>query len=51
MKLKPLMDRLGLCPIYLAPAAEELDVQAAYCGDLLSDVLAHIPNRALWFTI
>jgi len=49
MKLKQVMELTGLCPVHLAD--EEVEVAAVYCGDLLSDVLAHIRPSSLWFTI
>jgi hypothetical protein len=49
MKLKEVIDLLGLCPIHLAD--ENLDVAEVYCGDLLSDVLAHVHPDSLWLTI
>ena len=51
MKLCEVIDELGLTPVVLAAGAGELAVDAAYCGDLLSDVLAHAQPRMLWFTI
>ena len=49
MKLKEVAKLLGLCPVHLAD--EEAEVSAVYCGDLLSDVLAHVQPQSLWFTI
>ncbi|MFN2352021.1 MAG: iron-sulfur binding hydrogenase [Kiritimatiellia bacterium] len=49
MQLREAIESLGLCPD--AVADDTLEVQAVYCGDLLSDVLAHAPPHALWFTI
>ena len=52
MKLKKIIDELGLCEVFLAnEKAGDLDVLSAYCGDLLSDVLAHVQPHAIWFTI
>ncbi len=51
MKLQQIIDELGLSPVVMTEAAEALEVESAYCGDLLSDVLAHVQPRALWFTI
>jgi len=50
MTLKELIDELELCPLHLT---DELDVEVSspYCGDLLSDVLAHIPPQGVWLTI
>lgn len=49
MKLNDLMAQLGLTPVHLADG--DTEVAGAYCGDLLSDVLAHARPRAIWFTI
>ncbi len=49
MKLAAVIDRLELCPF--AVEDREIEVTGAYCGDLLSDVLAHVEAGALWFTI
>ena len=49
MKLKQVVELLGLCPVNLVNA--DVDVSAVYCGDLLSDVLAHIRPDSLWLTI
>jgi hypothetical protein len=49
MKLKQVIEFLGLCPVHLAD--ENVEVSAVYCGDLLSDVLAHIQKDSLWFSI
>ncbi len=51
MNLRDLVDTLELCPVCLADGAESAAVSAAYCGDLLSDVLAHAPAQSVWFTI
>ena len=50
MKLKALTDELDLCPLHLESDGDA-DVQGAYCGDLLSDVLANIEPNSIWFTI
>jgi len=49
MKLKQVIELLGLFPVHLAD--ENVEVAAVYCGDLLSDVLAHIQKDSLWFSI
>jgi len=49
MKLKQVIELLGLCPVHLAD--DTVEVNAAYCGDLLSDVLAHVQTNAVWFSI
>ena len=52
MKLKTIIDELGLCEVFLTgEKAGGLDVRSVYCGDLLSDVLAHVQSQAIWFTI
>ncbi|MBT3377346.1 MAG: iron-sulfur binding hydrogenase [Lentisphaerae bacterium] len=50
MTLRDMIEELELCPLHLT---DELDVEvsAPYCGDLLSDVLAHIPPQGMWLTI
>lgn len=49
MKLKELMDELQLTPIHLEDG--EIDIAGVYCGDLLSDVLAHLEPDCVWFTV
>lgn len=49
MKLNDLINELELSPFCIADDAPE--VTGMYCGDLLSDVLAHLPDGAVWFTI
>lgn len=50
MTIETLVDVLGLDPINLVDAAETT-VEAAYCGDLLSDVLGNAKPGSVWFTI
>jgi len=50
MKLKHLIQELALCPLHVVDE-DETEVTAAYCGDLLSDVLAHAKPNSVWFTI
>lgn len=50
MTVEALVALLGLDPIHLADAAER-QVTTAYCGDLLSDVMAHCQAGAVWFTV
>ena len=50
MKLRQLIEDLQLCPIQLIDD-EDPEVTSAYCGDLLSDVLAHVQPDSVWFTI
>jgi hypothetical protein len=49
MKLKEVIELLGLCPVHVAD--DDVDVAGVYCGDLLSDVLAHVKPESLWLTI
>ncbi len=49
MKLAKMINELELCPFTIAD--DTLEVNGAYCGDLLSDVLAHVEANDLWFTI
>jgi len=48
--VEDLVSMLGLDPINLADPATR-PVTAAYCGDLLSDVMAHCQAGAVWFTV
>jgi hypothetical protein len=50
VKLSELIRFLELDPIQVEDA-ESVEVGAAYCGDLLSDVLAHCAPDAIWFTV
>ena len=50
MKLDEMIRHLGLDPIEVADAGG-IEITGAYCGDLLSDVLAHCPPGAVWFTV
>ncbi|MFZ2658506.1 MAG: hypothetical protein WAX69_26475 [Victivallales bacterium] len=51
MKLRQIVDELSL-KIYCADEKNlGADVLTAYCGDLLSDVMAHVPHGAVWFTV
>jgi hypothetical protein len=50
MRLKQVIEELGLCPLHLLNE-DEAEVTEAYCGDLLSDVLAHTKPNTIWFTI
>lgn len=49
MTLTELIDALELCPAVLVD--EALPVTGAYCGDLLSDVLANLDEGAAWMTV
>ena len=50
MKLDALIEELGLVPIQV-PKDANVDITSAYCGDLLSDVLAHCEPDSVWFTV
>jgi hypothetical protein len=50
MTVEHLVSVLGLDPINLADPASR-QVTTAYCGDLLSDVMAHCQAGAVWFTV
>lgn len=50
MTVDDLVSVLALDPINLADAATR-QVRTAYCGDLLSDVMAHCQPGAVWFTV
>lgn len=51
MKLTELINFLELKSYVMADDAEQSEITAAYCGDLLSDVMAHAPANSVWFTI
>jgi hypothetical protein len=44
-------EHLGLDIHFLADDAAKRNVAKAYCGDLLSDVMANVPADSVWFTI
>ena len=50
MKLDNIIKELGLTPVVLENESCT-EVTSVYCGDLLSDVIAHVQPDALWFTI
>jgi len=50
MTVAELVSTLGLDPLHLH-AADAQEVTTAYCGDLLSDVMAHCQPGAVWFTV
>jgi hypothetical protein len=49
MKLKQVIELLELSPVHLTD--ENVEVASVYCGDLLSDVLAHVQPDSLWLSI
>ncbi len=51
MKLKQLAEELSLKTYCANEKNLDSDVLTAYCGDLLSDVMAHVPHSAAWFTV
>ena len=50
MNVIQLMDELKLTVHHLEGDGSAV-IGAAYCGDLLSDVMAHAPAGSVWFTI
>jgi predicted transcriptional regulator len=50
MKVRELIERFDL---QVAAGAKGLDrdVKGGYCGDLLSDVMAHAPIGSIWLTV
>lgn len=50
MTVDELIGMLGLDPIHVDQDGSRA-VAAAYCGDLLSDVLAHCEPDSVWFTV
>ena len=50
MKVREIQERFGLT---MACGEKGLDREVAggYCGDLLSDVMAHAPKGGIWMTI
>ncbi|HCE42649.1 MAG TPA: hypothetical protein DET40_03785 [Lentisphaeria bacterium] len=51
MKLRQLVDELSLKTYCADENNLDAEVPTAYCGDLLSDVMAHVPQGAVWFTV
>jgi len=49
MKLSEVKKELDLNPF--TEKKEDEEVTGVYCGDLLSDVMAHVETGNLWFTI
>lgn len=50
MKLAEVIQHLELRPRTVGEA-ESMTVTSVYCGDLLSDVLAHLEPDSIWFTV
>lgn len=51
MKLRQIVDELSLKTYCADEEHLGTEVLTAYCGDLLSDVMAHVPQGAVWFTV
>ena len=51
MKLEAFISELSLQVFHLAEGAAETDISDIYCGDLLSDVMAHAKPSSAWMTI
>ncbi|MBN1498403.1 MAG: serine kinase [Spirochaetes bacterium] len=50
MKLKEMMDKLGL-ELKSDSTALDAEVQHAYTGDILSDVMSHAKEGSVWITL
>ncbi len=50
MTVSELIDALELSPLHVEDEGRA-EVTDAYCGDLLSDVLAHAQPDSVWFTV
>jgi predicted transcriptional regulator len=50
MILRDVAERLG-CTVCCGPAGLETEVTGGYCGDLLSDVIAHAAAGEVWVTV
>lgn len=48
MKVNDLVEKYGLKPLNIA---ENSEIKAGYCGDLLSVVISKSPEKAVWFTV
>ena len=51
MKLRQIARELALTEYSADEKKLDTEVQTAYCGDLLSDVMAHAPDDSVWFTV
>jgi hypothetical protein len=51
MKLRQIVSELALTQYSADEQKLDTEVQTAYCGDLLSDVMAHVPEDSVWFTV
>ncbi len=51
MTLQEMIGQLNLKEFNIDDASRGAPVRSAYCGDLLSDVMAHVQPDSVWFTI
>ena len=51
MKLRQIISELALTQYSVDEKKLDTEVHTAYCGDLLSDVMAHAPEDSVWFTV
>jgi hypothetical protein len=51
MKLRQIVSELALTEYSVNEERLETEVKTAYCGDLLSDVMSHVPEDSVWFTV
>lgn len=51
MKLRQIVSELALKEYCVDEKRLDTEVHTAYCGDLLSDVMAHVPEDSVWFTV
>ena len=50
MKVSEFRDRFGL-DVAAGKKGLDREIENGYCGDLLSDVMAHCPPGAVWLTV
>jgi hypothetical protein len=51
MKLRQIVGELTLAEYTVDEKKLDTEVHSAYCGDLLSDVMANAPENSVWFTV
>ena len=51
MKLKQIASELALTEYSADGKKLDTEVRTAYCGDLLSDVMSHVLEDSVWFTV
>lgn len=51
MKLRDLVSELTLTQYSVDEEKLDTEVRNAYCGDLLSDVMSHVSEDSVWFTV